>query len=581
MIATLLASIYITLLCHAFGQIALALFARVTHSDKVPAQHFIVTCLTGLATISVVANFLSLFFPLGNLLIHLTLLSVALTWYYRNKATLSLAISNLRISLKSMSPQAFFLIAVSTVLILIMHAWHINHPDTLIYHAQNIQWAEKYRVIPGLVNLQTHYGFQSSWFILCALFSFSFIGLPVLTFINATILIWFVIFTVNKIDTSLRTKGDNPMLSGFLWLALLIVSFVTYTQIRLTATSASPDFIVALYLWLIFYLFFEYSDKKNPAFCLFLAFIGFFAITIKLSSAPIFLLIIFIYWTSRKHNHQISIITAFATGLIILSPQIARNFISTGYFVYPLTFPNIITTDWQAPKELVDLTRQYITAYARVHSEYEVEAIKSNFNLPISGWIHRWWKILSVTDKIILASIPSLLLIFIIMKGFAGRSIKAPSLPILVLLLLGDIIWFLSAPDPRFGYGFLLPTAGILIYSILSRLRCSFRVTRKILSASLSLFAITVLIYSAYRLTHYFTRQNIYMPSGVINSSYEQIDCNGVLIHIPVDNSRCGSIPLPCTQNPCGNFTLRGQNIVDGFRASEKKNIVHREYLNY
>jgi hypothetical protein len=53
------------------------------------------------------------------------------------------------------------LFSTCLLLILVMSTWTIVHPDTLGYHAQTIQWIEKYKAIPGLVHLHVRFGYQA------------------------------------------------------------------------------------------------------------------------------------------------------------------------------------------------------------------------------------------------------------------------------------------------------------------------------------------------------------------------------------------------------------------------------------
>ena len=52
-----------------------------------------------------------------------------------------------------------------------------SNPDTGIYHAQAIKWIETYPAVPGLGNLHSRFAYDSSWLVINAFFSFSFLGL--------------------------------------------------------------------------------------------------------------------------------------------------------------------------------------------------------------------------------------------------------------------------------------------------------------------------------------------------------------------------------------------------------------------
>ena len=69
-----------------------------------------------------------------------------------------------------------FFVILSMILI---HATSLipANPDTSIYHAQTIHWIEDYPAVPGLANLHARLGYNSSWLLLNAIFSFSYLGL--------------------------------------------------------------------------------------------------------------------------------------------------------------------------------------------------------------------------------------------------------------------------------------------------------------------------------------------------------------------------------------------------------------------
>jgi len=567
MIAALLAFFYITFISQAYGSMLFSLFTKVTHSQSPFPQSFITTCFSGLATIGVLFTFLSLLIPMGNVTAHLLLLTPSLYWYYKKRRNFFLILTSLREKLNHYPISVFVLLSSSILLVLIMHAWFINHPDTLTYHAQNIQWIEKYRAIPGIVNLHTNYGFQSSWFILCALFSFTFTGIPALTFINATVLIWLIIFIAQKINPYLQKEKEKNILLGFLWLILLIVCFASYTQVRLTATSASPDFIVALYSWLIIYLFINFQSNRSSSHYILLISLSFFAVTIKLSALPLLLLTVYAYYKYCRYKSFLQLILPVITGFIILSPFLARNVISSGYLLFPSPFPDIFPVDWKTSKDALTLTQQYITAYARTNADYNPEEIKAVIKMKPGDWLPGWWNLRSLVDKIIVASVPLLSIVIILFKRKKIRKQSSYVLSSLFFLLIGILFWFIKAPDPRFGFGFLLPTTGIFFYILIGNTGRTLPINRRWLSYSLVFFSIIIATYSTYRLTNYFTAKNIFLPSGEVDIPYQTIVCKGVTINVPLKNSVCGNIPVPCAKDGCIDFILRGKNIQDGFKA--------------
>jgi hypothetical protein len=101
-----------------------------------------------------------------------------------------------------------------------MSAWKVNHPDTLYYHAQTIQWIEKYKAVPGIVHLHVRYGYQGLWFVSSAIFGFRFTGIESITHLNFTVLLWFFFFIIYNIRAAWFEKKNLKI--SFLWLGLPI-----------------------------------------------------------------------------------------------------------------------------------------------------------------------------------------------------------------------------------------------------------------------------------------------------------------------------------------------------------------------
>ena len=546
--------------------ILFAIISKIIPGQSPFHSSFLITCFTGLAFIAVIFTLFSLVIPLDHLLIQLSLLIPVIYWAFRHKKNSITLLKNFKEKLL-ITPVSIFLLFASLVsLILIMHTWFINHPDTLTYHAQNIQWIEKYRAIPGIIHLRTNYGIQSSWFVLCAIFSFSFTGISSLTFINFTVLIWLVLFINQRILFYLKDQQEVKILPGFLWLILLIICFASYTQIRLTATSASPDFIVTIYSWLIIFLFINYEQERNKNFYLLLVFLGFFIVTIKFSSIPLMILTLYAYYRYGFPKKIFLFLLPGIAGLVVLMPFLARNVISSGYLFFPFPYPDIIQADWKISSDVLNLTQQYITAYARTNADYNLAEIETVNNMYPGEWVPVWWHSRSLTDKIITGSIPILLLLTLSLKRRSLRNQNQYIKTSLLFLFCGIILWFIKAPDPRFAFGLLIPTAGILIHILIEKSKWGKWITRKWLNYFVLIFSILITGYSIYRLKNFFIAENIFLPAGVISIPYKTINCNGLNVNIPLQNFDCGSLPLPCSKDSCSNYVLRGDSIKGGFK---------------
>jgi hypothetical protein len=260
MLATLLAWLYISFLCWTWGILFLQLTKRITRTEML-FPHFSIISIIGLSIVTILAGILSLFMPIGDWWVQfIFIIPVLLIFFIKN---VPYFFSSLKKEFSSLHISSLVLLSSLLLLILVMSTWKIVHPDTLGYHAQTMQWIEKYKAVPGLVHLHVRFGYQGLWFIDSALFDFSFTGKQGITYLNSTVLFWFLIFIINRVNHNFFKEGKK--IYGLLWVGLLLQSLWSYTQIRLTATSASPDFIAAIFVLVIIYILIEKGTKHLHA----------------------------------------------------------------------------------------------------------------------------------------------------------------------------------------------------------------------------------------------------------------------------------------------------------------------------
>lgn len=562
MIITIIAWIYITCICYGWGQLIFRSAQKITATGKHYTAPFSVICFTGLAAIAGVSGIVSIFLPLGIWQLQLFLILPCLPLFYR-------MVEGRRpsFSFRSLHPVVILLLICSFSIVLIMSTWTISHPDSIVYHIQMIQWSEKYRVIPGLAHLDIHLGFQNLWFPVCALLSFHFTTMGSYFFLNTVIVIWYLYFVCIQINGCLYKRNFTP---GFLWTALLALSIWSYTQIRLTVTSASPDFIVTLYLWLIFYMLQSSVMKQYPARFMLLILLTSFVICIKLSALPVVIVALYAAWKLIVTRNVRALLVTGVAALLIFGALLTRNIITTGYLLFPSTFPDIINPDWKLKETDVVLTKKYITTYARTQSGFSKEEVEKSRQLTPAQWLPVWWSHRSTADKIImLLCLTAMSVLFFQSKNL----IRAPGeiKIILITSLTGIIFWFIEAPDPRFGFGFIIPFMGLVYLLQLKRnANVSFlnRSVNKINLISLAAGCMIFVFYIGYRYTNYFDTAQIVQPLGIKNLPYHQDFYSGIIFNIPDGDTACGDIPVPCFEgDPRQYVILRGSTIIDGFKS--------------
>jgi len=560
MLATLLVWIYISFLSWMWGILFLQFIKRITKGES-PLPHFSIICITGLSVITVIAGILSLFIPLGDWWVQFLFILPCLVLFFKRDAPAFF--SALKKEFQNLHLVSIILVSACLLMILVMSTWMIVHPDTLGYHAQTIQWIEKYKAVPGLIHLHVRFGYQGLWFVDTALFGFSFTGKEGITFLNSTALFWFFIFIINRIDYNFFKEGKK--LFGLFWMVLLLMSLWSYTQIRLTATSASPDFIAALFVLSIIYLLLEKNVMHLPACDWLLAgFLSLVAVTIKLSVAPVLLIAAVSAFLILGKKEAKLLFTVLLLFLITLFPFIARNIITSGYIVFPSTSIDIADTDWKYNRALTVNEKNYITAYAKKPGVVTKDEIDAVIKMNPTAWVPGWWQSRSIADKSIFVL---LILSFLAALIFIKKIMRAGLISIFLLttMLLGIIFWFMNAPDPRFGFGQILGFIAVVVYLIFKEKRIS--IGKNVLIALLLIPAASVFAYTGYRFINFFNKEQLLVPLGINNSGYKTFECDGIKINSPLENQEFGITPVPCTDLDCEKFSPRGNSVTDGFRA--------------
>ncbi|OQP51222.1 hypothetical protein A4R26_29520 [Niastella populi] len=469
--------------------------------------------------------------------------------------------------IRSINRLPLLLFTLCSLLILVMGTYEIIHPDTLSYHAQAINVMEKYKAIPGLVHLRYETAMTSMWFSVQAIFRFNFIHHNNYLFLNGCVLCWFFLFICLKLTSpdniQSEAKGKtNYQLTN--WILLLIFTSISWTQIRLTAVSASPDFITTLYIWAAFYSFLQTRANNNRVYTYLAVLFCCTAITIKLSAIAIALLPMLIVcklFTQKKIKPALLII---GSSVLISLPYLVRNIITTGYPLFPSTVFNLFNFDWKLDETQVYGFQRYITAYARFPVAGYDEAEKA-LQLSASKWIPLWWNELVLPDRLLLCTILILSLVFLIKLKINIRQSDYTNRCILGIALTGSLIWMMSAPATRFGTGFLIP----LCYSLgaglknVSFLKSSFE-DRKLSNILTMLVSLLVAFYIGYRIIYYFKPSQIIRPAGVKKTVYTTTNCKGNRFSV---SDNCSFAPAPCFQGRCEHILLRGNSITDGFKG--------------
>ncbi len=542
--------------------------------DQKPVSPFL-DFLMGFVLIGTFCNFWSLFLPV-NQYAFITLVAASLLACFN--AGVQFAFRQFIQKVKCICHPKMLLWPVPVLLVWFVFAVIApQHGDSPGYHYAGIRWIVEYKVIPGLANLQGRFGFNSSFFTASAAFTLpGLTGQPIYP-LNIAFSLAIFGWLLYKIVTCQKTVGS---------LIYVLVTLLMIRGIILTISSPTPDIIANI---IMFYVLmppkfpegglYHFSDRFNNGYKISISLLIVFAITVKLSC--LFLLpVILLFFTKNPFKEKRVLIFVIAGSLIILAPWLARNYILTGYFIYPLSFTGFLHPDWKVPFAILHLDKLLINNGPKLIGS-DWEAVNS---LPFIQWFPLWVKAnftngLAVSFGLLVMSLLSLITALVI-------SIKKKHYRFMFLLLINlaaVVLWIINSPDYRFAYGYLV--AGIAISGLYLTKASQFKPW--LFKISLVFFLLGCGYYLHYG-SKFFNDYSIckywLMPVPPVEhsrhndlSTFPFIKMKpGFKLYIEDSAHDCNNAPLPCF----GIFfqalkpewiEARGDRIADGFRMQKGK----------
>lgn len=134
--------------------------------------------------------------------------------------------------------------------------------------------------------------------------------------------------------------------------------------------------------------------------------------------------------------------------------------------------------------------------------------------------------------------------------------------------LAGIIFWFIQAPDPRFGFGFMIALPAI-VWTLLLPVgdESDTNLWKKVIVMTTLPAVAMISAYIIYRTLNFFSPPQLLLPKGITPIKYNTIKCDEIDINIPETLMGCGDTNVPCAYDSCKTFEPRGKKITDGFKA--------------
>lgn len=343
--------------------------------------------------------------------------------------------------------------------------------DTQMYHLNAVRWAADYPAVPGLANIDSLYGFNSSFFLYGALTDTSYFTGKA-SHIALSLLLIVVMFQWLYVFFDKGKTGIFEKLFCLLTFPILL---------HKAWANELPSLSTDLAMGLVFFVFCLEIIRKGKFKEILVLGLGAVAAVFKLSALLIALAGLFFILASNDtgnfqgfnlkdyllrilRNKNISI--PLLLFVVILSGFMARNIIVSGWLFYPFPYFGNTNLPWAAPWEQVKLSSWVIKAWARMPGvHYSLVA-----NLTFWDWFLLWFErnrnLLEFKFGLI-----SILAIFTVMGSKNLKSLlKGRFLSYIWLVfinLIGIVLVFFLAPDIRYAYQYFWVLVAVSLIPIL------------------------------------------------------------------------------------------------------------------
>lgn len=559
MLVVLLSVIYISVVAFGLGLLGLAFLDRTIKYKKYEEMTIL---MIGIVIATVYAEIFSLF---GRVyaFAHVIALLLSILGYLLNKKYIKKTISNIKSTFISKEGLVYVLFAL---FIAFFASRGDFHTDTNIYHAATIRIFEDYGIIKGLGNLQLHYAYNSSSLAFASLFSLKFVfGYSV----HATTAFFEMICGVYAIYGLTRFRQHKLHFADSIRVAILFYILI----ILVRSMSPATDFSTNLMALLLIARFFDNMEgtRSTEKYAL-LSIFAVYVVTMKFSACLIVLIVIYPAVILIKNKKFKDIIVYLLLGVIVLAPFLIRNYILSGWLLYPFSAIDIFNPVWKIPKEYLEHDAAQIKVWGRCL--YDVTLL----DLPFKEWFKVWlskserYEIMLIYGTMFgaLASFVIAIKNIITKKEYAYDYICA-----YIAIIACLLVWLFEAPFIRYGLAFILPMIFIPIGVL-------FNDSLKGMSKALITISAFVLLtcltwyYDNYVLDMaVFLKQRAADPYYIQQKQYdnaktEYIEINGNKLYYCAEGeiNSYYYCPNTCYEGMLRRSTLIGDRIEDGFKPN-------------
>jgi hypothetical protein len=325
------------------------------------------------------------------------------------------------------------------------HRQALTFYDTGLYHLQTFMWNSQFPITLGLGNLHGRLAFNSTLFLIAPLDDRAGLG----WISNLAVLVFVLMSCYARLALVTRQSV------AFWFLTLAVITLALWPQELFWAGVLNADGFAAILVVYWFSILICYGARQQADVVL-LFLTAAFAVTVKLSTAPLMLLALGIVWINRK-TADVRRYPAIAIVGMLFGLWVARGFLLSGCAVYPVPQTCIAGLPWSVSRAQAAYELLGIKSWARTPHRIDYDNVMGNWTW-VPAWTVRTLEDWSARLLLVGAVAGSLSALF-------GTRVSRTVLAAAGALCICLAYWFFTAPDVRFGSGYLA-AAGILGLSI-------------------------------------------------------------------------------------------------------------------
>jgi hypothetical protein len=222
--------------------------------------------------------------------------------------------------------------------------------DSRGYHIMTVRWFEDFPAIPGLGNLHGRMAIDPASFILHAAYSFTSLTGNSLYPLNGTLTALFLGWILVRLLRNTRTPA------GWVYLLLLVLFYRPLLSYMSSPNSDVLPIICTAYPLLSIFELLTAKQKPELSSILIPLIICLYAPIAKLPAILVAIPCLAIFFLLPRNQKGLSTLLPLAAlGVLIYLPWLGRNYLLSGYLVYPLRGTGWLHPDWQIPSEMLQI----------------------------------------------------------------------------------------------------------------------------------------------------------------------------------------------------------------------------------